>query len=184
MIDICSSYVNEHNTTFNVNKTVCMKFFLNYSKTKDSYPEIFLDKRAVGWVDTYCYLGYDVNNSCKKYDDCEINRKCHYLKVKANMLATRFSHASDNVKCLLFKTYFSNIYCCSLWVVRTKKIVEKIRVAYNDCLRIIFKIKGPHSITKELATRRVNGFESLRRKNCFSLNKRVFSMKMRQYKTL
>jgi len=70
------------------------------------------------------------------------------------MLATRFSYVSDNVKCVLFNTYFSSIiYCCILWVIRPKKIADKIRVACNDCFRIIFKIKGPYSITKEIVNK-------------------------------
>ena len=89
------------------------------------------------------------------------------------MLASRFCQADEQVKKLLFVTYFSNVYCCSLWVTQTKKIEKKVRIAYNDCFRALFKIRGRHSISVEFVSRRINTFEGMRRINMYSLPKRI-----------
>ena len=125
------------------------------------------------WVNNYCYLGYDISSSFKNYDFNEIDKRCHSMRVRANMLASRFSKVSEDVKKLLFKTYFSSIYCSSLWIPQTQKCLQKIRVTFNDCFRIIFKVKSPHSISNELLRRGICNFEARRRICCFSLIKRV-----------
>jgi len=104
----------------------------------------------------------------------EIQRECHHMKVRANILASRFSKTSETVKRQLFMTYFSSIYCCSLWCIsETQKIYNLVRVAYNNCFRILFRIRGPHSISHEFVNRRLNTFDCMRRRNCYSLCNRV-----------
>ena len=39
----------------------------------------------------------------------------NYYIVYANMLLRHFSKCSIPVKCYLFKTYCSNLYCAPLW---------------------------------------------------------------------
>ena len=134
---------------------------------------IYLEGNELSWVDSYCYLGYDVYNMGKNTDEAEINKRCHAMRVRANVIARRFGKASDSVKKQLFQTYFSSIYCSSLWVPQTQKCVNKVRVTFNNCFRLIFGIYGAHSISHEFVSRGINMFQAVRRQGCFSLLRRV-----------
>ena len=59
-------------------------------------------------------------------------RKIH---VNANLLLRKFSRCSVEVKCYLFKTYCSNLYCAPMWFDCTKTVLKKLKVAYNNSLR-------------------------------------------------
>jgi len=143
-------------------------------KNKMTYePKIVLNSSLLRWVDSYPNLGYEICNSFKKYDDNEIQRKCHHMKVRENMLASWLSKTSETLKRQLFMTYFSSIYCCSLWVAETQKIYNLVRFAYNNCFRILFRIRGPHSISHEFVNRGLNTFDCMRRRNCYSLCNRI-----------
>jgi len=172
MINLCHEYAREHNICFNEKKTVCMRFGCSNAKLL-GFPNVSLYNKTLHWVDNFCYLGYNMSSSFKYYDYSEIDKRCHTMRVRANMLASRFSKVSEDVKKLLFKTYFSSIYCSSLWIPQTQKCLQKIRVTFNDCFRIIFKVKGPHSISNEFVRRGICNFEARRRICCFSLIKRV-----------
>ena len=111
LIDVCHSYASEHNIISNEKKTVCMRFGTTSAKVQH-FPIISINSNNLLWVNNYCYLGYDMSSNFKHYDFNEIDKRCHC--VRANMLATRFSKVSEDVKKLLFKTYFSSIYCSSL----------------------------------------------------------------------
>jgi len=136
LINLCHNYASEHNISFNEKKTVCMRFEVLSPKVKH-FPIICLNSKPLQRVDSYCYLGYDMSSSIKHYDFKEIDKRCHALRVRANMLASRFSKVSDDVKKLLFKTYFSTIYCSSLWIPQTQSCLQKVRVTHNDCFNIL-----------------------------------------------
>jgi len=100
------------------------------------------NNKTLHWVDNFCCLGYNMSSSFKYYDHSEIDKRCHAMQARANMLGSRCSKVSDEVKKLMFKTYFSSIYCncSSLWIPQTQKCFKKIRVAFHDGFRLIFKI--------------------------------------------
>ena len=54
------------------------------------------------------------------------------MYANANLLFRKFSKCSVNVKCYLFKTYCSNLYCAPMWFDRTKTALTKLKVAYNS----------------------------------------------------
>ena len=60
-------------------------------------------------------------------------RKIH---VNANLLLRKFSRCSVEVKCYLFKTYCSNLYCAPMSFDCTKAALKKLKVAYNNSLRL------------------------------------------------
>ena len=52
---------------------------------------------------------------CQKNCDLDIKRQMRKFYANVNMLLRRFSKCSSPVKCYLFKTYCSNLYCAPLW---------------------------------------------------------------------
>ena len=50
------------------------------------------------------------------------------------MLLKRFSKCSTPVKCYLFKTYCSNLYCASLWYNYTVTVMKKLKLPITTAL--------------------------------------------------
>ena len=68
-----------------------------------------------------------------------MSRQRRVLYVQANMLVRKFHHCTTDVKVNLFRTYCSPLYTAPLWIRYKKESLLKLKVAYNDCLRILLK---------------------------------------------
>lgn len=169
LLKVCEKYAVSHDLVFNPLKSVCQSF------TDYSYGEnravISLNGEVLQWQDTVRYLGFDIN--CKDRDREEIQRRRRELYACANLLKSRFGMCSVNVKLYLFQTYFSAIYCSSLWVPVSTKIINSIRVAYNDSFRLIFNYKRRSSASKMFADYRTNDFHAMLRVAAFSMLNRL-----------
>jgi len=116
-------------------------------------------------------LGYDIN--CKDRDAEEILRRRRELYSRANLLKSRFGGCSRPVKLYLFKTFFSSIYCASLWAPVNKSIMNQVRVAYNDSFRILMGYSRRFSASRMFAENNINDFEAVRRTAAYSLLQRL-----------
>jgi len=122
--DICLlTSATQHDLIFNPKKSACQCFGdSSYSNVR---PLIRFRGQILRWNDTVRYLGFDIN--CNDLDYEEIDRRQREIYARANLIVSRFSSCSYEVKLYLFRTYFSNIYCSSLWVPVRRNILYKLR---------------------------------------------------------
>ena len=93
--------------------TLCFK-----SKAiKIKQPSFFLNELEIPTVEHCRYLGITIST---KNNDLDIKRQMRKIHVNANLLLRKFSRCSVEVKCYLFKTYCSNLYCAPMWFDCTK----------------------------------------------------------------
>ena len=59
------------------------------------------------------------------------------MYANANLLLRKLSKCSVNVKCYLFKTYCSNLYCAPMWFDYTKTALLNLKLAYNSLRRFM-----------------------------------------------
>ena len=78
------------------------------------------------------YLGVIVS---EHNGDNDLKRQMRKFYANANMLIRKFSKRSVNIKCYLFKTYCSTMYCSALWFNSTKTALTKLKIAYSNSLR-------------------------------------------------
>ena len=76
---------------------------------KISSPTFFLDQSKIPLVEQCRYLGTTI--SIKNSD---LKRQMRKMHANANSLLRKFSKCSVNVKCYLFKTYCSILYCAPM----------------------------------------------------------------------
>ena len=57
--------------------------------------------------------------------------------ANANMLLHKFSYCSPDVKCCMFKSYCSTMYCSSMWFDSTVTSMKKLKIAYNGLKRTL-----------------------------------------------
>ena len=130
LLNICHTYSTEHSLLYNGNKSFSMCF--KPSTIKFTGPWFFLAGKKIPIV-THCkYLGVIMS---EHNSDNDLKRQMRKFYANANMLIRKFSKCSVNVKCHLFKTYCSTMYCSALWFNGTKTALTKLKIAYNNSLR-------------------------------------------------
>ena len=107
LLNICSGYTELHDLTFNAKKSMCMYFSMN---KHCGCPVIYLGNSICEFVKEVKYLGVMIHSSMKKTIDYARQAREFYLR--ANLLLRNFKHRFDQVKCVLFQTYCTNLYCC------------------------------------------------------------------------
>ena len=129
LLSICDEYCTRHSITFNVKKSVCMFFKCTVNKhCKNS--TVFLSGNQIDFVQEVKYLGVLLNSSMKTSID--FSRQTRKFYAQANMLLRNFRYCSNEVKCSLFKSFCTNMYCCPLWFNSTSSSVKKLKCSYNS----------------------------------------------------
>ena len=95
------------------------------------------------------------------------------LYANVNLLLRKFSKCSVGVKCFLFKTYCSNLYCAPMWFDCTKAALKKLKIAYNNSLRRFIFLPWRNSATEMFANLGIYSFDEMLRIFVFSFRSRV-----------
>ena len=109
----------------------------------------------------------------KHNSDNDLKRQMRKFYANANMLIRKFSKCSVNVKCYLFKTYCSTMYCSALWFNSTKTPLTKLQIAYNNSLRRLLGLPKYNSASEMFVNLGILSFGELFRKFVFSLKTRI-----------
>ena len=81
------------------------------------------------------YLGTTISI---KNSDLNLKRQMRKMYANANVLLRKFSKCSINVKCYLFMTYCSNLYCAPVWFDCTKTALKKIESSLQQQFKTIY----------------------------------------------
>ena len=131
---------------------------------------MYLDTPVVLHVSECKYLGIIVG---QKNCDHNLKRQMKIFYANANMLLTRFSKYSIPVKCYLFKTYCSNLYCGPLWYNFTLSAMKEIKIAYNNSIRRLFFLPKHNSASEMCVNLNIMSFGELLRKYVYSFRSRL-----------
>ena len=101
------------------------------------------------------YLGITIST---KNSDLDIKRQMKTIYANTNLLLGKFSKCSVDVKCYLFKTYCSNLYCAPMWFDCTKTALKKLKVAYNNSLRRFMILPWRNSASEMFANLSIPSF--------------------------
>ncbi len=170
LIEICEIYGADHDITFNASKSF-LQCFIPRAMDDGSRPSVVMSGVTLEWVECVKYLGYEI--SCWARDEAELIRRKRELYMQANLVCSRFRKCSESVKRYIFLTYFSNIYCNSLWQPINKSQLNTVKVAYNDSFRILFGYARSSSATQMFCSHRVPDFTAVQRRAAFSLLDRL-----------
>ena len=91
------------------------------------------------------YLGVLLNPSMKTSID--VSRQTRKFYAQAIMLLHNFRYCSNEVKCSLFKSFCTNMYCCPLWFNSTSS--SKTLVNFSKTIKLS-NTKGHDGISSDL----------------------------------
>ena len=131
LLHICNEYAAVHQLIYNGPKSFSLCFKRKYLKIIS--PTFILDQSKIPLVEQCRYLGTTI--SIKKNSELDLKRQMKKMYANVNLLLRKFPKCSVNVKCYLFNTYCSNLYCAPIWFDCTKTALIKLKVACDNSLR-------------------------------------------------
>ena len=140
LLNVFHSYAIEHLLLYNGNKSYSLRF--KPTSIKFQRPCFYLGENIIPKGSQYKYLGVKISDhNC----DADLKRQMSKFYANANMLIRTFFKCTVDVKCYLFKTYCSTLYCSAMGFDSTKFAMKKPKVAYNNsymylCLHIIVPV--------------------------------------------
>ena len=168
LLHICNTYAAEHQLVYNGSKSFSLCF--KRKELKVSSPSFFLGKSKIPMVEQCRYLGTTISI---KNSDLDLKRQMRKMYANANVLLRKFSKCSINVKCYLFKTYCSNLYCAPMWFDCTKTALKKLKVAYNNSLRRFMGLPWHNSASEMFVNLNIKSFGEMLRSFVYSFRSRI-----------
>lgn len=172
LLDICSEFAVEHDLVYHPTKSVCIAF-LPRCLSNINCVNPTLSGNNLEFVQNVTYLGHIITHDL--CDDDDIDNQRRKLCIRSNVLIRRFNRCSDSVKCTLFRSYVTPLYCCSLWHDYRVASKDTIRVTYNKALRRLFRLPTQCSVSLNFVKRRLPSFQETVRKSTCSLMSRCKS---------
>ena len=170
LLNICSDYGVDFNVKYNAKKSVVL--ICRAKGDKDlRFPSFYLSEEILSVCCKIKYLGHIITD--RLMDDDDMYRQRRVLYAQANMLVRRFYWCSDYVKISLFKSFCTPLYTAPLWVNFRRASHHKLRVAYNDCLRILMNKPRYSSASELFCMARIPTFEALLRKLLYKFKCRL-----------
>ena len=109
LLNVCHSFSIEHSLLYNGTKSYSLCFKPNSIKFKR--PGFYLGEMLIPKVTQCKYLGVIISDhNC----DLDLKRQMRKFYTNANMLIRKFFKCAVDVKCYLFKTYCSTLYCSAM----------------------------------------------------------------------
>ena len=170
LLAICDQYCAMHSITFNVKKSVCMFFRCSMNKTCD-ITNVVLSGNTIDYVHKTKYLGVLLCSDMKTSID--VCRQTSRFYAQANTLLRNIRYCSDDVKCMLFCSFCTNMYCSPLWFNSTSSSIKKLKTSYNGALRRLLLIKKPYSASTMFVTHGIPSFFELLRKCIYNFSHRI-----------
>ena len=131
-------------------------FFKSEVNKKCDNTDMFLSGKAIDFVQETKYLGVILNSQLKISVDVSCQTRKFY--AQANMLLQNFRYCSDDVKCMLFRSYCTNMYCCPLWFNSTSSSIKKLKASCNGVLQRLLLIVKPYSASEMFVTHGIPSF--------------------------
>ena len=145
-------------------------YVLNQIELKIKPPDFALGEKVIPSVDQCKYLGIIIS---VKNCDADLKRQMRKYYANANMLLRKFSYCSPDVKCCMFKSYCSTMYCSSMWFDSTVTAMRKLKIAYNNGLRRILNLPKYNSASEMFVNLNIPSFDELLRKFVYSFKSRI-----------
>ena len=136
-----------------------------------NFPVFYLSGQILSVCNSCKYLGHIIND--KLEDDSDMLRQRRMLYAQANMLVRKFHFCSEEVKVNLFRAYCTPLYTAPLWVNYKKESLRKLKVAYNDALRIFLKKPRGGSASQLFCNYGLTTFQALLRNLMYSFKCRL-----------
>ena len=152
-------------------RNLCVCILAFYINKHCGLPVIYIRNCVYQFVKEVKYLGVMIHSSMETTID--VARQTRKLYMHANLLLRNFRYCSDHVKCALFQSYCTDMYCYQLWFNSTKSSLIKLSTSYNSVLRRLLCIFKPNSASNMIVSRGIPSFAELLHKSIYRFTNRI-----------
>ena len=117
---------------------------------------VVLSGNITDYVHKTKYLGVLLCSDMKTSID--VCRQTSKFYAQANTLLRKFRFRSDDVKCMLLRSFCTNMYCSPLLFNSTSSSIKKLKTTYNGALRRLLLIKKTYSASTMFVTHGILSF--------------------------
>ena len=122
-----------------------MFFRCSMNKTCD-ITNVVLSDNVIDYMPKTKYLDVLLCSDMKtSFDVCCQTSKFY---AQANTLLHNFRYCSDELKCMLFRLFCTNMYCPQLWFKSKSFSIKELKTSYNGVLRRLLLIKKHTAIAQ------------------------------------
>ncbi|KAL7383434.1 hypothetical protein ABVT39_010640 [Epinephelus coioides] len=165
LLRICTQYGGKFNINYNAKKSKVIVVRSREDK-KSFFPAFYLSDGSLDMLKQLKYLGHVFSDDLM--DDSDIRHQCCKIYAQANTLLRKFSLCSADVKCALFRAYVTPLYTAHLWSSYRVKSMQRLRVAYNDAMRLLLHVPRWYSASQLFVSSNVPTCQALLRKLMFN----------------
>ena len=99
----------------------------------------------------------------------DLKRQMKKFYANIDILSKKLAKCSLDIKCALFKSFCSNMYCSTMWCNGTDTAMRKLRIAYNNSLRRLLSITKYNSGSEIFVKHKIKSIDALLKKydSCF-----------------
>ena len=108
-------------------------------------------------------------------DNDDIMKQMRGLYARANSVLRKFAACSFDVKLRLFQAVCTSFYCAHQWYKFTKHVISKVRVAYNNVVRLLCGYRRSCSAGEMFVNNNIYNFEGRLRTNSIDFTMRIGS---------
>lgn len=135
MLSICEKYANEFDVKFNSSKSV----LLLYNVQNKDHIQLKLNGECLIQGEKAQHLGSFIGVDHNLSNRVNISNAANGLCYRTNVLLSRFSHCSTDVKCSLFDLYCTSYYGCPLWKL-DKSALDCFCISWRKCIRRVLNL--------------------------------------------
>ena len=106
-------------------------------------------------------------------DADHISHLYHGLCARSNVLLRNFSQCNIDVKSLLFRSFCTSFYCMSLVTNYDQRCFNRLRVCYNNSLRMLLGAPRRCSASGLFVSHGLPTFGEIRRKMAYGMLQRL-----------
>ena len=172
LLDTCHQSSRDIDLSFNVKKSVNI-VFRSVSDRNIVYPPVNLGGTDLPCHKSVKYLGHILSDDLS--DDLDMAREVRSMYRRINALKRQFHKCSVDVKRTLFLAFCTQFYSSSLWIRYRQASYNKIRVTYNNCIRLMFNLPRMVSISEACVWLNIPSFCTILRRSYSSILERLGS---------
>ena len=117
-------------------------------------------------------------------DDEDIAKQIRTLYIRSNKLLRMFSYCAIDVKMELFRSYFSSLYCCSIWSDYRKASYKKLTVAFNNVHRRMLNLPWRCSASAMYVNYNLPNLDTVIRRNLLGFIQRLIEFNYTYFRAL
>ena len=143
MLEVCASYASEHNLVFSTDpepaksKTKCM-YFCGRIGGRVRYPApLYLDGKALPWVETADHLGHTLHQLTSMDKDCQRARGRFIGKTVEIRDQLSFAHPEHILRAV--QVMCTDAYGCMLWDLASAN-AERFFKSWNTCVKLCYNV--------------------------------------------